>query len=164
MASVRILVTLLGAVLGSLSIYSLALAAPPTNDTFADAIVISGCPGTIAGSNSGATEEPGEPNHEGGTGSSIWYAWTAPFGGPVSFDTAGSTTDDPRVSEFVPSVTVYTGAANPSVDALTPVPTIHGATYHSRPLNVTFNAQAGVTYYLAAQSAQSLGPDGPVQG
>ncbi len=38
------------------------LAAPPSNDDFADAITISGTSGSAAGSNVEATSEAGEPN------------------------------------------------------------------------------------------------------
>jgi hypothetical protein len=55
---------------------------PPPNDNFAAAQVISGCSGTVTGTNAGATSEPGEVDHgsNGGT-RSVWYQWQAPLSG-----------------------------------------------------------------------------------
>jgi hypothetical protein len=68
---------------------SLARAAAPSNDAFASAEVISGVSGTVTGTRDGATAEPGEPTpmpqyH------SVWYSWTAPAYGTLSFDTGGT--------------------------------------------------------------------------
>jgi hypothetical protein len=68
---------------------SLARAAAPANDAFAAAEVVSGPSGSVTGTRDGATVEPGEPApmpqyH------SVWYAWTAPAYGTLSFDTAGT--------------------------------------------------------------------------
>src|SRR5690349_10984004 len=58
---------------------------PPANDNFANAQIISGCSGSVNGTNVGATKESGEPNHlsttndpNGGGTRSIWYQWQAP--------------------------------------------------------------------------------------
>jgi TIR domain len=64
---------------------------PLPNDDFAGAEEITGPSGTIRGDNIGATKEPGEPDHAGNVGgASVWYRWTAPAGGSVTFDTFGS--------------------------------------------------------------------------
>ena len=64
------------------------------NDDFAGATVITGLTGTVAGNNVGTTKERGEPNHAGKPGgASVWYRWTAPAGGTVTFDTLGSVFD-----------------------------------------------------------------------
>ena len=60
-----------------------AFAVPPANDNFANALEINaiGLPfnANITGSNSEATAEPGEPNHNGSPAdSSVWYKWTSP--------------------------------------------------------------------------------------
>lgn len=63
------------------------------NDAFASRAVLVGT--TATGSNIGASGEPGEPNH-GQVAvplSSVWWEWTAPANGFVSFDTAGSDFD-----------------------------------------------------------------------
>ncbi len=65
--------------------------AQATNDAFANATVISGEWGSIAGCNTNATPQTGEPNHAGFSPTySIWYKWTAPASGEVSMDTFGS--------------------------------------------------------------------------
>src|ERR1051326_804300 len=61
------------------------------NDCFANAQLISGQWGSVLGTNIGASAEFGEPAHAGFTSSnSIWYVWTAPEDGEVTFDTLGS--------------------------------------------------------------------------
>jgi len=70
--------------------------APPANDDFADALVITGSSGTTDGIYIGcATTEPGEPT---GTNilatpcwQTIWYEWTAPANGTATIDTDNST-------------------------------------------------------------------------
>jgi hypothetical protein len=68
----------------------------PANNNFASAQTITGCSGSVTGTNVGATHETGEPNHEaGGRGglNSIWYRWEAPASGIATFDTIGSPFD-----------------------------------------------------------------------
>ena len=49
---------------------------------------------TISGDNIGKTKEAGEPLHDGKKGGrSVWYKWTAPAAGTVTFTTAGSDFD-----------------------------------------------------------------------
>src|SRR5207302_7684664 len=68
---------------------TIALAAPhvasaaPANDLFANAQLLTGISGSVAGSNVGATSEPGEPNagYGMGMGFTVWYRWTAPASG-----------------------------------------------------------------------------------
>ena len=55
----------------------------PRNDNFANAIALSGASGEIAGSNLGATLQPGELYGE--LSSTIWYEWTAPEDGTWKF-------------------------------------------------------------------------------
>ena len=52
---------------------------PPANDNLADAIMLSGSEGSIAGNIRGATLEENE--FWGGLASSTWYSWTAPVDG-----------------------------------------------------------------------------------
>src|SRR5580765_4971376 len=62
--------------------------AAPANDNFASAIALFGTAGTTSGTTALATKQPGEPNHAGNAGGhSIWYAWTAPSSGPITFFT-----------------------------------------------------------------------------
>ncbi|HXC99655.1 MAG TPA: LamG-like jellyroll fold domain-containing protein [Verrucomicrobiae bacterium] len=81
------------------------------NDNFVNAESIGGVSGVVYGSTSGATKEPGEPNHAGNPGgNSIWYYWTAPISGTATFNTFGS--------QFSTLLAVYTGSV---VSNLTPV-------------------------------------------
>ena len=120
---------------------------PPPNDNFANAQVISGCSGTVNGTNAGATAEPGELDHgsEGGT-RSIWYQWQSPFTGSINMNTSGSTRSDGSPLDTV--LAVYTAT---SVSALgTPViqndDVQRGVIFHS---SVDFQASAGTVYRIA---------------
>src|SRR6266568_4110133 len=72
----------------------LTLSQIPSNDNFAFCEFTGGANGSVTGSTRAATKEAGEPNHAGNSGGhSIWYCWTAPDSGTVTFDTIGSTFD-----------------------------------------------------------------------
>ncbi|MDQ2982478.1 MAG: metallophosphoesterase [Actinomycetota bacterium] len=110
----------------------------PSNDAFAAATPVSGHHGTISGSNFGGTKEAGEPIHAGNAGgASVWYRWTAPATGTVSFDTLGSTFDT--------LLGVYTGGA---VGGLTRVTSSDDWAGSSRS-RVSFAATAGTEYRIA---------------
>lgn len=86
-----------------------ALSAPPSNDAFANATLLSGAEGTVSGTNEEATREVGEPAHTGqDAGASVWFRWTAPRSGTLLLDTCDS--------DFDTVLGVYTGA---DVTALT---------------------------------------------
>src|SRR3712207_3659125 len=72
-----------------------ASAAPPVNDAFAAAELLTGTSATATSvSNAQATKETGEPNHAGTTGGgSVWYRWVAPSDGVAIVSTAGSSFD-----------------------------------------------------------------------
>lgn len=115
--------------------------ARPLNDDFNRARVISGANGTATGDNVNASKETGEAAHAGNTGgASVWWQWTAPSSGPVTFDTVGSAAADTLLA-------VYTGSA---VNATTQVAAnddiTPGTDTKSR---VTFTAVAGTTYRIA---------------
>ncbi|MBI2926796.1 MAG: trypsin-like peptidase domain-containing protein [Verrucomicrobia bacterium] len=123
------------------------------NDAFANAQTISGGSGRVNGTNVAATKEAGEPVHAGDLGgASIWFRWTAPADGPVTFDTVGSTFDT--------ALAVYVGA---SVASLTPMMSDEdidqdAGVYQSR---LTFDATAGREYRIAVEGF--LSPDLPVE-
>ena len=131
---------------GAQNLYGNPAALPPANDNFANATVISlvSSPMQFTGSNiypNAATKEAGEPSHAGNQGGhSVWWKWTAPGTGPVTFDTRGSLFDT--------TMAVYTGSA---VNALTLVGQNddESATPHINTSLVSFTATAGTTYYLA---------------
>ena len=125
---------------------------PPANDNFVSAQVISGCSGTVSGSNAGATRESGEPNHSpdnGGGNRSIWYQWTATSTGSATFTTAGSAFDT--------VMGVYTGS---SVGALTSVGKGDDNSANDKTSTVTFNATAGTVYHIAVDGYNNGGSGG----
>ena len=94
-----------------LALAATALRAQPTNDNFANATIISNVSGTISGSNVGATAEAGEPDHAadpGGPYASIWYQWTSPITGTMTFNTEGSV-DTTFGGQLDTVMAVYTG-------------------------------------------------------
>jgi len=80
---------------------TVALAAPPGNDDFANRISLSGVTGQIDGTNVESTSEPGEPDGPSTADRTVWYDWTTPVSGPASVNTC--------VSDFDTAVAVYTG-------------------------------------------------------
>ena len=81
-----------------------ALGVTPANDDFANARVLSGSSGRIAGNSTLASDQDGEPRHNGvGGGRSLWYRWTAPASGTLTLNTRGS--------GFDTVLAVYTGTA-----------------------------------------------------
>jgi hypothetical protein len=108
------------------------------NDAFANAQVLSGSAGAVAGDNSGASKELAEPNHANDIGgASVWYQWKAPASGLYTFDTFGS--------NFDTLLAVYTGNA---VNALTVIANSDnaGSSPQSR---ITFDAKLDTTYFIA---------------
>ncbi|MFO1487033.1 MAG: Calx-beta domain-containing protein [Verrucomicrobiota bacterium] len=127
-----------GVILGAATVL-----AQPANDNFLDAIPVTGLLGQVTGSNTNATLELGEPTVVAtptGTiplGSSVWYSWTAPLNGNVTFDTLNSVFDT--------VLAAYTGS---SVSSLTQV----AADDDSGPSltsKMTFTAVQGTTYYIS---------------
>ncbi len=109
----------------------------PSNDNFASNVLLTGSTPTSLRVNDYATKEMGEPNHAGiAGGKSIWWRWTAINSGTTTISTSGS--------NFDTLLAVYTGSA---VDALTLIAANNdfGTSTTSR---VTFNATAGVTYFI----------------
>jgi hypothetical protein len=112
------------------------------NDFFADALVLSGAAGDAGGLNAGATKETGEPSHAGNPGgASVWYRWTAPANGTVTFDTEGSSIDT--------LLAVYTGT---SVSALGTAVAFNDDLDYDEGIftsGASFTAVAGTTYQIA---------------
>jgi hypothetical protein len=118
-----------------------ALAAPPSNDDFANAEVLAGRFGWVDGDTTEATKEPGEPNHAGNPGgASVWYAWTAPHAGLATIDLCWA--------EFDTLLAVYTG--DQLTDLQEVVSNDDGCGSQSQ---VTFATTAGTTYRIAVDGA-----------
>jgi len=138
---------------------NLVVPSPPPNDNFANAQVLSGCSGSVNGTNVGATKETGEPNHlsttndpTGGGSRSIWYSWQAPSSGNVTFDTSGSSFDT--------VMGIYTGSAVNSLTVIAQHDDVVAGTV--RTSQITFNATAGTTYRIAVDGYNNGGAGGDV--
>ncbi len=111
--------------------------APPANDNFTNAAVLTGTSVSLTTTNLGATREAGEPAHAGNTGGkSVWWKWTAPMSALFQLDTTGSTYDT--------LLAVYTGTAVSSLALVASNDNASGSTSL-----LTFPAAAGSTYYFA---------------
>src|SRR6266567_4872843 len=159
--------------------------AQPVNDNWANAQTLSGVWASATNDNSSATREPGEPSHAGFPATnSIWYKWTAPSDGEVTVDTIGSGFGQ-LLPIFDTVLAVYDGtnvttlrqvAANDDlypfaheivtsqvIEGLLPVPIpilLQYALPFSGPSTLRFNATAGTTYYIAADTKN--GDTGPI--
>jgi photosystem II stability/assembly factor-like uncharacterized protein len=112
--------------------------APPVNDNFSAAQLLSGPSGTLGASNTAATKETGEPDHAGDFGGrSIWFKWVATASGLATFDTFGS--------DFDTLLAVYSGSSLPGLVSLGSNDDAAGGLQSS----VTFSATAGATYWIA---------------
>lgn len=115
---------------------------PPfvANDLFARPRVIGpSLPISTSGSTAGATAEGVEPSHSSGLAtSSVWFQWTAPANGRVTFSTAGSSFDT--------VLAVYTGS---SLRNLSKIAANNDAAFNDKTSRLQFLAAAGQTYYLA---------------
>ncbi|MCX7048225.1 MAG: dockerin type I repeat-containing protein, partial [Candidatus Sumerlaeota bacterium] len=127
--------------------------AQPTNDNFADAIVISGTTGTAFGSNVGATVEAGEETHSGGIilywpdpEASVWWRWTAPASGTYFFSA--------NRSDICAEIAIYTGGNISSLNA------IRLCNYGCYAGGAYFDAQKDVTYSIAVDGYRSFVADG----
>ena len=123
----------------------------PLNDNFTNATVISGLTGTATGNNIGATLQPGEANailtSDNGlvsVGESVWYEWTAPSSGNVTFDTFGSVDANYNTMDTV--LAAYTGQTLATLSLAGANDNANASTVNS---SLTFFATAGLTYYVA---------------
>jgi hypothetical protein len=136
----------------ALALSRLGTVAAPLNDSFIYSATLSGNEHFVVSDNTGATAEPGEPNHAGQAGgNSLWWSWTAPTSGHVTLDTAGSF--------FHPLLAVYTGNA---VNSLTLIASNYfaGSFDHPDRSKLSFTAAAGQRYRIAVDKAfDGDGPD-----
>jgi len=107
-------------------------------DNFSNAITLTGTSGQVTDTNANASKEPGEPNHSGTGGASVWWKWTAPSNMSIIFNTYGSSFDT--------LLAVYTGS---SVGSLTEIAKNDDDGSENDNSSVSFNAQAGTVYYIA---------------
>ena len=129
-------------------------AAPPANDMYSSATIISGDSGTIAGSNVGATIEPGEPYPNNVLTASVWYQWTASTNETTKFDLHGSA--------FVAQayVLVYTNSASGIGNLQWTF--AYGQIGGGPSTKANFQAVAGQTYYISV-AGSSLSATGAIK-
>ncbi len=112
----------------------------PSNDMFANAVVVTGPTGTQSKNTEHATVEAGEPKPAGAGRASVWYRWTAPISGTATIQTTGS--------DYDTVLGLYTGSA---VNALTEIAVnddqTPGSVFTSK---VTTHVTSGTTYQIAA--------------
>ena len=115
----------------------------PENDHVAGATAIAGRSGAIAGDVRGATHEPDEPGHADSWGlGSVWYRWSAPQAGTVSFDAEDS--------QFGPALAVYRlDPERSGMSALEPVEARYPRIEKDRRDRVEFVAAENATYLIA---------------
>ncbi|HEU5239528.1 MAG TPA: NF038122 family metalloprotease, partial [Pyrinomonadaceae bacterium] len=117
----------------------------PTNDNFANAQTISGCTGSVTGTNFSATSESGEPSHDPPDPTSlspshtVWYQWQAPSSGSVTLTTAGS--------DFDTIIAIYTGGSINSLTRLAFNDDVDPGVVVTS--TVTFSATASTIYRIA---------------
>ena len=122
-----------------LNLRQFQLGALHANDNFEDGPPISAPFLSMMGNNIGATRQPGEPAHGAAfQGRSVWWTWTAPTDGPVTFSTTNS--------QFDTLLGVYTGASVSALSLVAENDDINLGRYQS---SVTFQAAAGTVYRIA---------------
>ena len=130
----------LGTTLALLVIPDAALAAPPPNDDFDDAVPVTALPFTAAQDVTGATRAEDDPSPHRSTCDpllgSVWYAYTAAEAGWVAVNTAGS--------DYQTVVSVWQGSRG-SLSIVT----CRGSISFHEPARARFLAAAGETYYVA---------------
>ena len=117
------------------------LAIAPANDNFANAETLSGARLSVVRSNVEATKESGEPDHAANVGGrSVWFKWTAPSSGTVSFSTN-------RTEQNLDTLlSVYSGTSLANIESLA---AINDITLTNRRSLVKISVEAGTTYYIA---------------
>ncbi|HEX2267665.1 MAG TPA: hypothetical protein VHI97_05625, partial [Actinomycetota bacterium] len=108
----QLFILLVSIIASVLAIAPSAEAAPPSNDNFAGAAVLTGGSGFVWGDNTDATGETGEPDNAGESApiQSVWYSWVAPQTAKFFFQTCETNMDT--------TLGAYTGSA---VNSLTKV-------------------------------------------
>jgi hypothetical protein len=119
---------------------------PPANDAFANRVNLgSAASGTSLSSTSGASLEPDEPQPFFGQGATVWWQWTAPATGTVTFDTLGS--------DFDTILTAWTGTTLAGLSD----PIINDNSGIGLQSFLSWNATAGQTYQIRAGSLSQQG-------
>jgi hypothetical protein len=129
----------------------LARADSPTNDSFANAVTVSGWSFQITGTTLNATAEPGEQLFKGDPPRhSVWFRWTPAESGRVVIDSQGSSSDA--------NVAIYTGSALSNLRLVAASDPVLEMTYEGQPelYRVDFDVTADTTYFIDVDSLTSM--------
>lgn len=139
--------TIVAIVFGVPGASAVLAAAPPRNDDFSRATVISGVPFSDSVDITRATTESGEPQPCAFSPQTVWYSFTPSANIVIKADTAGST--------ISANLNIYqaVGSGFGGLSFLTCSAFSNGS--------AIFSAQAGVTYYL--QAGSTVGGSGKIQ-
>ena len=147
------------AVVGSTYTYD-AAAGAPNGDYFANPIDISGASGSrVIDDNSDYTVEDGEPMHTLENNSyynqfhTIWYKWTAPGSGTMTFSTKCSKQSGYSISRKQTAVAIYTGNSLSSLSRIAFATQPDSANEFSTSANVV--VEQGVAYYIVGMTMSS---------
>jgi hypothetical protein len=122
---------------GNITLNIQGAGAAPANDNFASASPLTGAAPRSLGANVNATFEFAEPYHAGNFPThTVWWYWTAPTNGQMTFSTLGS--------DFDTVLAVYTGSSVMELTGIASVDDSDGA----KTSTVTFWANAGTTYRI----------------
>lgn len=130
----------------SFPLFATAAPPPPANDGFSVTTgTVNGNLGVVTGSNRGATNDFGEPDHGGRISTtSVWYRWTPTFSGPARVETHGSSFDT--------ILAVYTGTTFAGLTTIGTNDDFSGINNASR---VDFTATSGTEYRIAVTGFNS---------
>jgi polygalacturonase len=131
---------------GTTNVVYYSVIQPPANDNFTNATKVPTNGASYLANNQFATLESGEPKHDGdqNVAASLWWTWKPSTSTNVFIDTVGSDIDA--------ILAVYTGNA---LTNLQQVVATNGSLAQYEPAQVSFNAQAGTTYYIVVASVNS---------
>lgn len=129
---------LLTSVICLLALSAQSAAPPPDNDNFTNrTVIVASGSVSVRGVNAKATVEAGEPTISGEVVSkSVWWSWTAPFSGPATINTIGSSFDT--------QLGIFTGTDLSALSSIAENDDANGL-YTS---SVTFSAVGGVPYVI----------------
>jgi hypothetical protein len=119
-----------------------AVAAPPPNDNFANATLLTGNSGSVSVSIADATREPNEPQDQYCSNGTAWYKWVAPAAGELQV-LSGGTAEGGFSCAYI-----FVGS---SVGSLSTVPGRYlrvAFSIHTRSIQETVTVVAGQTYYI----------------
>ena len=126
---------------------SLSFDAGGNNDNLVNRKLLTGTHGSFLWTNRNATRETGEATHGGTGGASVWWEWTSPFNGPVTFTTEASASRTPESGQLDTLMAIYEGDG--SSHASLSVISNDDNTGSNLSSLIVLNAEAGKTYYIA---------------